>query len=36
MATLTLSADHRIIDGTAAARFMADLRRAIEDARALA
>jgi pyruvate dehydrogenase E2 component (dihydrolipoamide acetyltransferase) len=36
MATLTLSADHRIIDGTAAARFMADLRRAIEDARGLA
>jgi len=36
MATLTLSADHRIIDGTAAARFMADLRRAIEDARSLA
>ena len=32
MATFTLSSDHRIIDGTAAARFMADLRRAIEGA----
>ena len=31
MATLTLSSDHRIVDGVTAARFMADLRRAIED-----
>ena len=31
MATFTLSSDHRVIDGVAAARFMADLRRAIED-----
>lgn len=31
MATFTLSSDHRVIDGIAAARFMADLRRAIED-----
>ena len=31
MATFTLSSDHRIVDGAAAARFMADLRRAIED-----
>jgi pyruvate dehydrogenase E2 component (dihydrolipoamide acetyltransferase) len=30
MATFTLSSDHRIVDGTSAARFMADLRRAIE------
>jgi pyruvate dehydrogenase E2 component (dihydrolipoamide acetyltransferase) len=31
MATFTLSSDHRIVDGVVAARFMADLRRAIED-----
>jgi pyruvate dehydrogenase E2 component (dihydrolipoamide acetyltransferase) len=31
VATFTLSSDHRIVDGTAAARFMADLRRSIED-----
>ena len=31
MATYTLSSDHRIVDGVVAARFMADLRRAIED-----
>ena len=31
MATFTLSSDHRIVDGAAAGRFMADLRRAIED-----
>lgn len=31
MATLSLSSDHRIVDGITAARFMADLRRAIED-----
>jgi pyruvate dehydrogenase E2 component (dihydrolipoamide acetyltransferase) len=30
MATLTLSSDHRVVDGVTAARFMADLRRAIE------
>lgn len=30
MATFTLSSDHRVIDGVAAARFMADLRREIE------
>ena len=30
MATLSLSSDHRVIDGIVAARFMADLRRAIE------
>jgi pyruvate dehydrogenase E2 component (dihydrolipoamide acetyltransferase) len=29
-ATLTLSSDHRVVDGVTAARFMADLRRAIE------
>ena len=31
LATFTLSSDHRIVDGTAAARCMADWRRAIED-----
>jgi pyruvate dehydrogenase E2 component (dihydrolipoamide acetyltransferase) len=31
MATLCLSSDHRIVDGLTAARFMADLRRAIEN-----
>jgi pyruvate dehydrogenase E2 component (dihydrolipoamide acetyltransferase) len=31
IATFTLSSDHRIVDGVAAARFMSDLRRAIED-----
>jgi pyruvate dehydrogenase E2 component (dihydrolipoamide acetyltransferase) len=31
MATLCLSSDHRIVDGITAARFMADLRRAIEN-----
>jgi pyruvate dehydrogenase E2 component (dihydrolipoamide acetyltransferase) len=30
MATLSLSSDHRIVDGITAARFMADLRQAIE------
>jgi pyruvate dehydrogenase E2 component (dihydrolipoamide acetyltransferase) len=30
MATLSLSSDHRIVDGVSAARFMADLRGAIE------
>ncbi|MBB4019379.1 pyruvate dehydrogenase E2 component (dihydrolipoamide acetyltransferase) [Chelatococcus caeni] len=30
MATFSLSSDHRIVDGVAAARFMADLREAIE------
>jgi pyruvate dehydrogenase E2 component (dihydrolipoamide acetyltransferase) len=30
MVTLSLSSDHRIVDGMVAARFMADLRRAIE------
>ena len=30
MAAFTLSSDHRIVDGVAAARFMADLRKAIE------
>jgi pyruvate dehydrogenase E2 component (dihydrolipoamide acetyltransferase) len=30
MATFTLSSDHRIVDGVTAARFMADLREAIE------
>ena len=29
--TLTLSADHRVIDGAVAARFLADLRAALED-----
>jgi len=32
MATLSLSSDHRIVDGVKAARFMADLRAAIERA----
>jgi pyruvate dehydrogenase E2 component (dihydrolipoamide acetyltransferase) len=32
MATFTLSSDHRIVDGVTAARFMADLRKAIETA----
>ena len=36
MATLSLSSDHRIVDGVTAARFMADLRRAIEAPDALA
>ncbi len=31
MANFTLSSDHRIIDGVAAARFMADLREAVEN-----
>lgn len=31
MATLSLSSDHRIVDGVTAARFMAHLRKAIED-----
>jgi pyruvate dehydrogenase E2 component (dihydrolipoamide acetyltransferase) len=31
MANLTLSSDHRIVDGVAAARFMADLREALEN-----
>jgi pyruvate dehydrogenase E2 component (dihydrolipoamide acetyltransferase) len=31
MATFCLSSDHRIVDGLTAARFMADLRRAIEN-----
>ena len=31
MATFSLSSDHRIVDGVQAARFMADLRRAIEN-----
>jgi pyruvate dehydrogenase E2 component (dihydrolipoamide acetyltransferase) len=35
MATLSLSSDHRIVDGITAARFMADLRRAIEHPQAL-
>ena len=35
MATLSLSSDHRIVDGITAARFMADLRRAIEDPAAM-
>jgi len=30
LATLTLSSDHRVIDGATAARFMADLRESIE------
>ncbi|MFJ5369573.1 dihydrolipoamide acetyltransferase family protein [Bosea sp. CER48] len=30
MASFTLSSDHRIVDGVAAARFMADLREALE------
>ena len=29
--TLTLSADHRVVDGAVAARFLADLRAALED-----
>jgi pyruvate dehydrogenase E2 component (dihydrolipoamide acetyltransferase) len=32
MANLSLSSDHRIVDGVKAARFMADLRAAIERA----
>ena len=35
MATMTLSSDHRIVDGITAARFMAQLRKAIEDPSAL-
>ena len=35
MATLSLSSDHRIVDGITAARFMADLRQAIEHPAAL-
>lgn len=31
MANVTLSSDHRIVDGVAAARFMADLREALEN-----
>lgn len=31
MASFTLSSDHRIVDGVAAARFMADLREALEN-----
>jgi len=31
MASLSLSSDHRIVDGVTAARFMADLRRALEN-----
>ncbi|MGO4174563.1 dihydrolipoamide acetyltransferase family protein [Bosea sp. TAF32] len=31
MANFTLSSDHRIVDGVAAARFMADLREAVEN-----
>lgn len=31
MATFTLSSDHRIVDGVTAARFMSDLRKAIEN-----
>jgi len=31
MANFTLSSDHRIVDGVAAARFMADLREALEN-----
>jgi pyruvate dehydrogenase E2 component (dihydrolipoamide acetyltransferase) len=36
MATLTLSSDHRVVDGVTAARFMADLRRAVAAPGALA
>ncbi len=36
MATFTLSSDHRIVDGVTAARFIADLREAIERPEALA
>ena len=32
MATFSLSSDHRVVDGATAARFMADLRNAIESA----
>ena len=35
MATLSLSSDHRVVDGITAARFMQGLRRAIEDPAAL-
>ncbi len=31
MMTLTLSVDHRVLDGATAARFLSDLRRAIEE-----
>jgi len=31
MLNLTLSADHRIVDGVAAARFLADLKATLED-----
>jgi pyruvate dehydrogenase E2 component (dihydrolipoamide acetyltransferase) len=30
MLTLTLSADHRVVDGALAARFLADLRAGLE------
>ena len=33
VATFTLSSDHRIVDGVTAARFMSDLRKAIESPR---
>jgi pyruvate dehydrogenase E2 component (dihydrolipoamide acetyltransferase) len=35
MATFSLSSDHRVVDGITAARFMADLRSAIEEPAAL-
>ena len=35
MATLSLSSDHRVVDGVTAARFMGDLRQAIEHATSL-
>jgi pyruvate dehydrogenase E2 component (dihydrolipoamide acetyltransferase) len=34
--TATLSADHRVVDGAAAARFLADLKARIEDPAGLA
>jgi pyruvate dehydrogenase E2 component (dihydrolipoamide acetyltransferase) len=36
MMALTLSADHRIVDGAVAARFMADLREALENPESMA